>query len=274
MMTLPRAAERREPEEQSELVTVWAALADPTRRRILDLLRERPHTTGALADEFPSSRFAVMKHLKVLESAELIIVRREGRERWNHLNVVPLQLLYDRWVKPYQAIWAQKMADLKRQLEGETMKARSVTVEEAELQITIAAAPERVWKALTEETTFWWAKDFYTSERTLGVHMETKLGGKLYEDYGNGAGAVWYEIFALHPPHSIDLKGNLAVPYGPALSLLHLELKAEGKGTILRLSDSTFGVSKDGVEGKIDGWRQLFEVGLKGYVEGQRGGSD
>ena len=100
-----------------ELTPVWTALADPTRRAILDLLRERPRTTGEIADEFPTTRFAVMKHLNVLESARLIVVRREGRERWNHLNVVPLQVLFDRWVKPYQAIWSSRMTKLKSELE-------------------------------------------------------------------------------------------------------------------------------------------------------------
>ena len=100
-----------------ELTPVWTALADPTRRAILDLLRERPRTTGEIADEFPTSRFAVMKHLNVLESAQLIVVRREGRERWNHLNVAPLQALYDRWVKPYHAMWSSRMTKLKSELE-------------------------------------------------------------------------------------------------------------------------------------------------------------
>ena len=256
--------------EPSELVTLWAALSDPTRRRILDLLRAQPLTTSALADHFPSSRFAVMKHLNVLENANLILVRRQGRERWNHPNAIPLQLLYDRWVQPYQALWAQKITHLKRHLEGETMPPRTLTLEQVELQVNIAAPPERVWKALTEETTLWWPKDFYTSPRTRGVHWEAKLGGRLYEDYGSGAGAVWYEVFALHPPHSIDLKGNLAVPYGPAMSLLHLELKPQSSGTTVSLSDSTFGLSQDACDSKIDGWKQLFEIALKQYVETPR----
>ncbi len=100
------------------LTSVWAALSDPTRREILDLLREKPRTTGELADLFPTTRFAVMKHLNVLESAGLVVVRRHGRERWNHLNVIPLQSLFDRWVKPYQAIWSSRMTNLKSHIEG------------------------------------------------------------------------------------------------------------------------------------------------------------
>ena len=76
--------------KDDELTPIWKALSDPTRRRILDLLKERPRTTGELCDAFEElSRFAVMKHLAVLEGAELVIVRPHGRERWNHLNTVP-----------------------------------------------------------------------------------------------------------------------------------------------------------------------------------------
>ena len=91
----------------------------------------------------------------------------------------------------------------------------------------------------------------------------------MYEDFGDGAGVIWYEVFAINPPHSLDLKGYLAVPYGPAFSLLHLELRANGKNTVLMLSDSTFGISTDGGESKRAGWKQLFEEGLKRYVESQ-----
>lgn len=260
-------AAQKQLEVEERLTSVWAAVSDPTRRQILDLLRKRPRTTGELADEFPTSRFAIMKHLSVLESAGLLLVRRQGRERWNHLNVVPLQSLYDRWVKPYQAIWASRLTNLKSQIEGDIMETRATVLEQVELEIIIAGSTERVWKALVEETTFWWPRDFYTSPQTKGFHLEPKLGGKMYEDLGEGAGVIWYEVFAINPTHSLDLKGYLAVPYGPAFSLLHLELKASGKKTVLMLSDSTFGISTDGRESKLAGWKQLFEDGLKGYVE-------
>jgi len=89
---------------EDELDPIWKALSDPTRRKILDLLNERPRTTGELAESFSLSRFAVMKHLGVLEGAGLIGVRREGRERWNHLNAQPLTRMYDRWLSR-QAAW-------------------------------------------------------------------------------------------------------------------------------------------------------------------------
>lgn len=98
---------------------VFRALSDPTRRRVLDLLRERPRTTGELVQGFPElSRFAVMKHLGVLVAAGLVVVRKEGRRRWNHLNAVPLRMMYERWVSRYESAWAGSLLGLKRASEG------------------------------------------------------------------------------------------------------------------------------------------------------------
>ena len=100
-----------------DLELVFKALADGTRRKILDLLAERPRTTGELCGAFPVSRFAVMKHLAVLERAGLVLMRRRGRERFNHLNAVPLQRLYERWMRPYEAHWARSVLSLKSKVE-------------------------------------------------------------------------------------------------------------------------------------------------------------
>jgi DNA-binding transcriptional ArsR family regulator len=82
--------------------SVFKALANPMRRRILDGLKEEPRTTGMLCEAFPEiDRCTVMQHLKVLEEADLIIVRREGRERWNHLNAMPIKQIHDRWISQY-----------------------------------------------------------------------------------------------------------------------------------------------------------------------------
>ncbi len=97
---------------------VWRALADPTRRRILDLLRERPRTTGELAELFPVTRYGVMKHLKVLVTAGLVLVERRGRERFNHLNVVPIQGIHRRWIQPFEQAPADRMLRFKAHLEA------------------------------------------------------------------------------------------------------------------------------------------------------------
>jgi len=96
----------------------WKALSDPTRREILDLLREKPRNTGHLSDHFVGlSRFAVMKHLNVLFEANLIFIKREGRKRWNYLNVTPIRQIYERWVKPYEEVWAGNLLNLKKHVE-------------------------------------------------------------------------------------------------------------------------------------------------------------
>ena len=81
---------------------IFKALASGTRRRLLDALKQAPQTTGALCEAFPDiDRCTVMQHLKVLESAKLVLVTREGRERWNHLNALPIQEIHDRWISQY-----------------------------------------------------------------------------------------------------------------------------------------------------------------------------
>lgn len=81
---------------------IFKALADRRRRAILDALKDEPKTTGALCALFPElDRCTVMQHMRVLEKADLIIVRREGRERWNHLNALPIKDIHERWIGDY-----------------------------------------------------------------------------------------------------------------------------------------------------------------------------
>jgi len=97
---------------------VWRALADPTRRAVLDLLAQRACTTGEVVAHFPElSRTGVMKHLDVLEAAGLVLVRREGRKRWNHLNPMPIRRIHDRWLARHVARTAGALSRLKDQAE-------------------------------------------------------------------------------------------------------------------------------------------------------------
>ena len=81
---------------------VFKALAHPIRRQLLDRLKDEAQTTGALCEAFPElDRCTVMQHLKVLEEADLVIPKREGRERWNHLNAMPIKQVHDRWISQY-----------------------------------------------------------------------------------------------------------------------------------------------------------------------------
>ena len=100
-----------------DLDHVWRALANPYRRRILDLLRQRPRTTGELAEALDENRFLVMQHLNLLREAGLVAVEAEGRRRINFLNPVPIQQIYERWVGKYQGDWASALVGLKRTVE-------------------------------------------------------------------------------------------------------------------------------------------------------------
>src|SRR3954464_290292 len=93
-----------------DLDQIWKALADETRRTILDFLRSGPKPTTAIVEQFPAlSRFAVMKHLDVLRQAALVVTREEGRQRINSVNAVPIRMIYERWVSKYEGIWASAL---------------------------------------------------------------------------------------------------------------------------------------------------------------------
>jgi DNA-binding transcriptional ArsR family regulator len=97
---------------------VFKALGHQVRRQMLDDLRDQPLTTGTLVAHFPElDRCTVMQHLKVLEDAELVIPVRKGRERWNHLNVAPIQEIHERWIGPHAAHATARLTKLKRELE-------------------------------------------------------------------------------------------------------------------------------------------------------------
>ena len=124
---------------------MFRALADPTRRSLLDeLFREDGQTLGALAGRFEMTRFGVMKHLAQLEEAGLVVTRRRGREKLHFLNPVPIRLVHDRWVSKYAEPWATGLSDLKHRLESPMEKV---------FEIYIRTTPERLWEAITDEET-------------------------------------------------------------------------------------------------------------------------
>ena len=97
---------------------IFKALANPVRRAMLDALRDQPQTTGQLCEQFPTlNRCTVMQHLKVLESADLVIAHRKGRERWNHLNPLPIKHIHDRWIGAYAAQAVEVLDRLRQQLD-------------------------------------------------------------------------------------------------------------------------------------------------------------
>src|SRR5215212_4157571 len=123
---------------------VFKALADPTRRSLLDELFERDgQTLSELEERLPMTRFGVMKHLRVLEGANLVTRRRRGREKLHFLNAVPIRLVHDRWVSKYAEPWVAGLSDLKHDLEEER------TMEKV-FEIYIKTTPERLWEAITD----------------------------------------------------------------------------------------------------------------------------
>jgi len=122
---------------------VFKALADPTRRSLLDeLFKQDGQTLSALQERLPMTRFGVMKHLKLLEEAGLVVSKRRGREKLHFLNAVPIRLIHDRWVSKYAAPWAAALSGLKQVLENRTM--------EKVYEIYIKATPEQLWHAITD----------------------------------------------------------------------------------------------------------------------------
>jgi uncharacterized protein YndB with AHSA1/START domain len=121
---------------------VFKALAGPTRRDLLDeLFRQDGQTLSQLDSRFTMTRFGVMKHLKVLEEAGLVVTRKQGREKLHFLNPVPIRLVHDRWVSKYAEPIVAGLSDLKSRLETPVQKV---------FEIYIKTTPERLWEAITD----------------------------------------------------------------------------------------------------------------------------
>src|SRR3954453_20016398 len=121
---------------------VFKALADPSRRELLDaLFAEDGQSLSALEERLPMTRFGVMKHLKVLEEAGVVVARRRGREKLHFLDPVPIRLVHDRWVSKYAEPWAAGLSGLKTELEA--------TMEKV-FEIYIRTTPERLWEAIVD----------------------------------------------------------------------------------------------------------------------------
>jgi uncharacterized protein YndB with AHSA1/START domain/DNA-binding transcriptional ArsR family regulator len=147
----------------SPMDAVFRALADPTRRGLLDeLFKLDGQTLSALEGQLPMTRFGVMKHLRILEEAGLVTTLKRGREKLHFLNPVPIRLVHDRWVSKYAEPWAATLTGIKRQLEEETMDAVDVPHRVplsaspdgegamAVFEIYIKTTPERLWEAITD----------------------------------------------------------------------------------------------------------------------------
>ena len=146
------------------------------------------------------------------------------------------------------------------------MSNHQITSGSYELDVDIAASPERVWKAIATEASKWWPRDFLTSERTQHFAIEAALGGRAFEDFGSGEGLVWYTVIGVDAGRELVLAGHLLPPFGgPATTALRLTLSAEGRGCLLKIRDDRFGVI--GGDSPTEGWRMVFDGGLRQYLE-------
>jgi DNA-binding transcriptional ArsR family regulator len=249
---------------------IWHALADPTRRALIDRLAGGARTTSQLCENMPMTRFGVMKHLGILERAGLVIARRHGRLRLNHLNAAPLRALSRRWASAHADGLADAALALSAQLEGTDMPndqpAGATGVVDVALEWPVEASVQRLWETLFERVESWWP----AAHRAVGggavMTFEPRLGGQLREARADGDGLAWYEVIALEPLRSVDLAGHLATRYGgPASSLLHIEIApgARDGTSILKLTDSVFGRIGPNLRASLgEGWQAIVGEGL------------
>jgi DNA-binding transcriptional ArsR family regulator/uncharacterized protein YndB with AHSA1/START domain len=259
------AAQLRRAELENEMAPLWRALADPTRRRVLDLLRDRPRTTGAIASHFTISRIAVMRHLEVLASAGLVTSRKRGRERWYYLNSVPLRRIHERWSDPLSSGIAAGLLRLKGRVEaeGSGLQPTRPAVDVA-LEVAIAGTPAAVFSALTEDPGGWWGHPFL-GQLATGLSLEPGLGGLLVERWDDG-GAVIATVTGWAPDRHVELTG--AFHLGVAVGVARFDLASADQGTVVQFTFRAIGVvDPETAERMADGWTELVALRLKALIE-------
>ncbi|MFC7616966.1 ArsR/SmtB family transcription factor [Actinokineospora soli] len=234
---------------------VFKALADPTRRGLLDeLFREDGQTLSALEARVPMTRFGVMKHLKLLEEAGLVVTRRRGREKVHYLNPVPIRLIHDRWVSKYAQPWAAGLADLKATLES--------TMEKV-FEIYIRTTPERLWEAITDGD----------------IRAKYNFGVRVASDWTPGA---YLEMVHPNSPDA-PLGDGEVVSVDPPRKLVHTlralwsdDVKAEGTSRVTwdieQVRDScrltvTHDELREGANDELYGGWPMILSGLKTWLE-------
>jgi DNA-binding transcriptional ArsR family regulator len=276
--------------EQGDGDGLWRALASPWRRQLLDLLRANPRTTGELAAAIPElSRFAVMQHLDVLTGAGLVLVRRRGRYRINHLNPVPLRRFYERWVQPMADSTAAGLLALQRTAEatphvpadsdslatnqnGETTMttiADEVRTVRLACELSFRATAERLFHVLTQQSLDWFPHT-YGGDRVRKVVLEPRIGGAHYEDWGDGAGHLYGQVTVYDPPRRYATRGRI-MP-GTILDTEY-EITETGDGVVLNVVKVAVGAMTEEEAESIGVFGDLrrFEEALRKVVESPDG---
>jgi DNA-binding transcriptional ArsR family regulator len=253
---------------EAQTASLWRALADPTRRQILDLLTERPRITGDIASHFAISRIAVMRHLGVLAAAKLVTSRKRGRERWHYLNAVPIQHLHERWTTPTSAGFASSLLRLQGRAEADVDRPAI----DVALDVTIAGTPNQVFAALTEDIGGWWGYPALDS-RALSVSLDASLGGDFVEHWEDG-GQLVATVTGLSADNHLTMTGPFHL--GLAVGMAAFDLEEIADGTLLHFTFRAFGdIDPAKAEGFGGGWNELVATRLKALVEtGTRMGID
>ena len=234
---------------------VFRALADPTRRALLDeLFRRDGRSLTELETQLPMTRFGVMKHLGVLEDAHLVTTRRRGREKLHFLNPVPIRLVHDRWVSKYAEPWAATLSGLKQSLEEATM--------EKVFEIYIKTAPERLWEAITDSDLrrrYWFG---------VGVRSDWTPGSSYEAPHASAPQPIHAgENLEVDPPHRLVQSFNaLWSDDAKAQGTSRVTWEIEPVGDSCRLT-VTHDQLRDGASPELyGGWPQILS-GLKTLLE-------
>ncbi len=260
---------------------VWRAVASPTRRRLIELLRDGPRTTGDLCGCFRTTRFATMKHLAVLERAGIVTARREGRERWNVLNAEPLREVEGRWPGLAPAVGISSTSSQAPVPTGTPPAAGAGSAPTAPpaavppatrvfTEAFVDSPPWRVFDALTQHVAAWWGGPHLRSPAATNLVLDPQPGGRFVEEWGHRQGALRAVVTAIKQDEHLELTGTLA---GKTAGVLGIRLERREGGTLLRAeltageADPTDG---DTAKRALD---DLFKARLRAFVEeGTRSG--
>jgi DNA-binding transcriptional ArsR family regulator len=237
---------------------VWRALFHPTRRQIVRLLQEKSRTTGELSNFFDVTRYAVMKHLRVLEQAELIHVHREGRLRWNVLNTERLLEVPDDYL------------DNLRSDELEDEKEDQLTEFEAgisslEYQISLPVPANRVYHAFLHNIQSWWPRQ---SQPEKTMVLEPYVGGRFYQAFDEqGAGLLLGFITCLRPNEEIRILGPMDAEDRAATSTVNIRFQERDDQTQIHLTHRTVGeVDESLVSDHNLNWQERLDRNLRAFV--------
>ena len=235
---------------------IFKALSDPTRRQLLDTLRDRGGLSlTELEQGLGMTRFGVMKHLKVLEEANLVLTRREGRFKYHYLNALPIQEVADRWMAPYAQPLARFALNLKNALESEPPMADKP---DFVISTYIRTTADRLWDALTNPET---TKQYYYSGQ---VQSDLRVGGNFSYLAPDGQINLHGEVLEIDPPKKLvtTFKATWAQP-GAEITRVMYEIEPMGEVCRLTMTHFDYEKSKAGVE---QGWPVVI-AGLKTWLE-------